>query len=148
MYYQLYSRDRMQHYKNGFHGKAVSPASNPPESPSDKVAHLYTQEPGSLFVASYYWQFWEVCTSFWPNLFFSCTLLSLVLTCKVYFAGLITNFIPGAVDSVTGRGGPQGCETSRLPYFLNNWLTDGGKVVSIQGQPPFTPRKTPGTHFC
>jgi hypothetical protein len=29
---------------------------------------------------------------------------------------------------VTGRGGPQGCEMSRLPHFLGNRLTDGGKV--------------------
>jgi hypothetical protein len=31
---------------------------------------------------------------------------------------------------VTGRGGPQGCETSRLPHSLDNRLTDGGEVVS------------------
>jgi hypothetical protein len=28
------------------------------------------------------------------------------------------------------RGGPQGCEMSRLPHFLDNRLTDGGEVVS------------------
>jgi hypothetical protein len=28
----------------------------------------------------------------------------------------------------TGRGGPQGCETSRLPYFLDSWPTDAGEV--------------------
>jgi hypothetical protein len=28
---------------------------------------------------------------------------------------------------VTGRGGPQGYETSRLSHFLDNQLTDGGK---------------------
>jgi hypothetical protein len=31
-------------------------------------------------------------------------------------------------------GGPQGCETSRLPYFLDNRLTDGGEVVSLTRQ--------------
>jgi hypothetical protein len=31
----------------------------------------------------------------------------------------------------TGRGGPNGCETSRLPYFLDNRLTNGGEVVSL-----------------
>jgi hypothetical protein len=31
---------------------------------------------------------------------------------------------------VTGRGGPLGCETLRLPHFLDNRLTDGGKVDS------------------
>jgi hypothetical protein len=33
---------------------------------------------------------------------------------------------------------------SRLPHFLDNWLTDGGKVVSLKLRPPFTPRKLPG----
>jgi hypothetical protein len=37
----------------------------------------------------------------------------------------------GKAIPVTGRGGPYGCETSRLPDFLDNLLTDGGKVVSL-----------------
>jgi hypothetical protein len=49
---------------------------------------------------------------------------------------------------ITGRGGPQGVETSRLPHFLGNQLTDGGKVVSFTHRLAFTPRKIPGTHFC
>jgi hypothetical protein len=32
---------------------------------------------------------------------------------------------------VTGRDGPYVCETSRLPHFLDNRLTDGGEVVSL-----------------
>jgi hypothetical protein len=40
------------------------------------------------------------------------------------------------------------CETSRLPHFPDNRLTDGGEVVSLTRRPPFTPRKIPGTHFC
>jgi hypothetical protein len=32
---------------------------------------------------------------------------------------------------VTGRGGPLGCETSRLPHFPDNRLIDGGDVVSL-----------------
>jgi hypothetical protein len=31
-------------------------------------------------------------------------------------------------------------ETSRLPHFLDNRLTDGGEVVSLTRRPPFTPR--------
>jgi hypothetical protein len=49
---------------------------------------------------------------------------------------------------ITGRGGQLGCETSRLPHFLDNRLTDGGEVVSLTRQPPFTPLKIHGTHFC
>jgi hypothetical protein len=41
---------------------------------------------------------------------------------------------------VTGRGGPSGCERSRLPHYLHKRLTDGGKVVSPTRRPPFTPR--------
>jgi hypothetical protein len=40
----------------------------------------------------------------------------------------------GKAVPVTGRGGPQGCETSRFPYFLDNWLTDG-KVISLTRRP-------------
>jgi hypothetical protein len=38
--------------------------------------------------------------------------------------------IKGKAIPVTGREGPQGCETWRLPHFLNNLLTDGSEVVS------------------
>jgi hypothetical protein len=55
--------------------------------------------------------------------------------------------IKGKPIPVTGREGPQGCEMSRLPYILDNRLTDGGEVVSLIRQPHFTLRKIPGTHF-
>jgi hypothetical protein len=42
---------------------------------------------------------------------------------------------------VTGRGGSYVCETSRLPHFLENRLTDGGDVVSFTRLPPFTPQE-------
>jgi hypothetical protein len=53
----------------------------------------------------------------------------------------------GKAIPVTGREGPEGCETSRLPHFLDNQLTDGGEVVSLTRRPPFIPRNIPGTHF-
>jgi hypothetical protein len=40
---------------------------------------------------------------------------------------------------ITGHEGPYGCETSRLPHFLYNRLTDGGKVVTLTRRPFFTP---------
>jgi hypothetical protein len=41
--------------------------------------------------------------------------------------------------SITGHGGPYGCETSKLPHFLDNQLTDGGEVVSLTRQLLFPP---------
>jgi hypothetical protein len=32
---------------------------------------------------------------------------------------------------VLGVRSPYGCETSKLPNILNNWLSDGGEVVSL-----------------
>jgi hypothetical protein len=55
--------------------------------------------------------------------------------------------VKGKAIPVTGREGPQGCETSRLPHFIDNRLTDGGEVVSPTRRPPFTPKEIPGTHF-
>jgi hypothetical protein len=54
----------------------------------------------------------------------------------------------GKAIPVTGLEGPQGCETSRLPHFLDDRLTDGGEVVSLMRRLPSTPRKIRGTHFC
>jgi hypothetical protein len=50
-------------------------------------------------------------------------------------------YILGKVIPVTGREGPQGYETSRLPHFLDNRLVDGGKVVSLTRRPSFTPQE-------
>jgi hypothetical protein len=41
----------------------------------------------------------------------------------------------GEAIPVTGRRASQGCETSRLPHFLNNRLTDGGEIVSRTPRP-------------
>jgi hypothetical protein len=40
----------------------------------------------------------------------------------------------GKVIPVTGCGGPKGCETSRLPYILENQSTDGSEVISLMCQ--------------
>jgi hypothetical protein len=56
-------------------------------------------------------------------------------------------FKKGKSIPVRGRGGPYGCETSRLPHFLDNRLADG-VVVSPTRRPPFNTRKIPGPHFC
>jgi hypothetical protein len=42
---------------------------------------------------------------------------------------------------VSGRRGAQGCETSRLPHFLDNRLTDGREIMSLTLRPPFTPKE-------
>jgi hypothetical protein len=51
-----------------------------------------------------------------------------------FLTGIKSKAIP-----VTDREGPQDCETSRQPHFLENWLTDGDEVVSFTRRPPFTP---------
>jgi hypothetical protein len=48
---------------------------------------------------------------------------------------------------VTVCEGPQGCEMSRLPHFLDSWFTDDGEVVSLMCQSPFTPKNISGTDF-
>jgi hypothetical protein len=37
---------------------------------------------------------------------------------------------------------------SRLPHYLDNLITDGGKVATLTRRPPSAPRKISGTHFC
>jgi hypothetical protein len=45
---------------------------------------------------------------------------------------------------VTGCG--EGCGTSGSCIFcLDNWYTDGGEIFRRTCQPPFTPRRIPGT---
>jgi hypothetical protein len=54
-------------------------------------------------------------------------------TVLIFWAGM--HFIKkGKVIPITGRGGPYGCETSRLPHFLDNRLTDGGKFIGLTRQ--------------
>jgi hypothetical protein len=48
----------------------------------------------------------------------------------------------------TGREDQWDCETSRLPHFLDNRLTDDGEVGCLTRRPPFTPRNIRGAHFC
>jgi hypothetical protein len=45
----------------------------------------------------------------------------------------------GKAIPVTGCGGPEVRETSRLPHFLDNRLTDGSEFVKVTSLPPFTP---------
>jgi hypothetical protein len=47
----------------------------------------------------------------------------------------------GNVTPITGHGGLQGCEASKLTHFLDTQLTDGGEVVSLTHHPPFTPER-------
>jgi hypothetical protein len=45
------------------------------------------------------------------------------------------------VNSVTGRGGPYGCEASRLPCFIDNGLTYGGEVSLMRRTAVLYPKK-------
>jgi hypothetical protein len=46
----------------------------------------------------------------------------------------------GKAITVKDPEDPLVCETSRVPHFLNNRLTDGGEIVSLTCRPPFTPQ--------
>jgi hypothetical protein len=48
----------------------------------------------------------------------------------------------GKAIPVPGHGGPWGCETLRVPQYLDIRLTDGGRVVSLRRRPPFTPQES------
>jgi hypothetical protein len=47
----------------------------------------------------------------------------------------------GKAITLAGRGGPEGYETSRLPHFLDNRLTDGGEVSSLTHRSSFIPQE-------
>jgi hypothetical protein len=49
----------------------------------------------------------------------------------------------GKAIPVRGCGGPQGCKTSMLPHFLDNWLTDGNVVSLTRQRIPVTGRGGP-----
>jgi hypothetical protein len=43
--------------------------------------------------------------------------------------------VKGKAIPVTGRGGPQGCDTSRIIHFPDNRYIYGGEVVSLTRRP-------------
>jgi hypothetical protein len=53
----------------------------------------------------------------------------------VYIVNIYLRYKKGKDISVTGHGGPYGCETSRLPHFLDDRLTGSGEVVSLTCRP-------------
>jgi hypothetical protein len=52
---------------------------------------------------------------------------------------ILTLTVKGKAIPVTGRGGSQGSDTSRLPHFLENRLKDGGEV-SFTRRSQFSPQ--------
>jgi hypothetical protein len=48
------------------------------------------------------------------------------------------HILKGKAIPVAGHESPYGCETSRIPHFLENRLTNGGEAVSPTRRPPFT----------
>jgi hypothetical protein len=65
--------------------------------------------------------------------------VSILLTSvpSTFIIQILTSTGSSVLIPITGRGGPYGCETSRLPHFLHNQFTDGGEVVSLKRRPPF-----------
>jgi hypothetical protein len=67
---------------------------------------------------------------------------------NIIFKYPLLNFTAGVKQQnkaipLTGRGDPLGCETSRLPHFLENRLTDGGEFVKLTRRSHFAPGKIP-----
>jgi hypothetical protein len=56
--------------------------------------------------------------------------------------------VKGKAIPLTGRGGPQDCETSRLLQVLDIRLTDSVTLSVLSAGRPLPLRKIPGTHFC
>jgi hypothetical protein len=50
----------------------------------------------------------------------------------------------GKAIPVTGRDGPEDCETSRLPHFIDRGLIDDGDVSFTRRPPSLPPKKIPG----
>jgi hypothetical protein len=50
---------------------------------------------------------------------------------KCNFEILTAKFNVNGICTVTVRGGPEACETSKFLHFLDNRLADGGEVVSL-----------------
>jgi hypothetical protein len=68
-------------------------------------------------------------------------LISTFSLLMVFIRVLKTNNKIGRAIPVTGREGPQDCETLRLPLFVDNRLTDDGEIVSLTRRPPFNPQE-------
>jgi hypothetical protein len=56
-------------------------------------------------------------------------------------------YVKNKVNSVAGRGGPQGCERSRFPRFLDNRHIEYGEVVSLMLLTPFTSQEDSSYSF-
>jgi hypothetical protein len=67
-------------------------------------------------------------------------LLSIVLT-KDKCLQTLTIKKKGKGIPATDREGPYGCETLRLPHFLNSRLTDGSEVASLKHRLSSTPQE-------
>jgi hypothetical protein len=52
-----------------------------------------------------------------------------------------SKYVKGKKVKLRGCGRPYVCETSKLPHFLHNRLTDGGGVVSLTRRPPIIPQE-------
>jgi hypothetical protein len=60
---------------------------------------------------------------------------------KLLYQSSVKKKIKNKSIPVTDSGGPHVCETSRLPYFLDNELTDGSEVVSPKRRLHVYPQK-------
>jgi hypothetical protein len=74
------------------------------------------------------------------NLHFVSAVIPFSLQLNVSYLSAFTCKKGKAIPTI-GTGGPWGCETSGIPYFLYNQLKDGDEVVSLTCRMQFTPQK-------
>jgi hypothetical protein len=122
--------------------------------PCDDVHNGYDDGKGEVLSLTLLFRFYKNCLYSAKRV-----LLQLALTFKGYVKLETVNGLNSAASHskskaipVTGLGGLSGCERLRIPYFIDNWLKDGGKVVSPTHRPHFTPQKyycsASGINFC
>jgi hypothetical protein len=142
MFCQLRTNGRFTCYATLIACKSECPVCHEDATRSNSRCSLALRETCSRLLTREWWIYWQcyVCGSRHTRAThcsaeYLCKHVETTVALETHKVHIKTyNAIP-----VTGREGPQGCETSRLPHFLQNRLTDSGEVVRLTRRTFFTP---------